>query len=182
MGNVPLIAALISCPVLSVAQAEQLVIVDGKSSDYEIVVAGRTLPTTRLAAQELQDYVKLATGVGLPIVQRPTRGKHQIYIASTDKLKPDGFAIQTQGKNLYLRGRDSPGADRSVDYLTPIHRGTCNAVYEFLERFVGVRWFWSDRLGEIVPDVSSITVPGDDHIGKPPLVRVHRVIGKEPSV
>ncbi len=142
-------------------QDDRLVIVGGGRSDYEIVVASRALPTTRLAAEELRRFVRQATGVALPIVKSASAGKKHIYIASTDQLSPHGFAIQTKGADLYLRGHDSPGRDRSVKYSKPIHRGTCNAVYEFLERFVGVRWFWSDPLGEIVPHLDEITVAAD---------------------
>ncbi len=140
---------------------ERLSIVANGSSRYEIVVAHDALPTTRLAATELRYYIEMASNARLPIVSKPSAGRDQIFISAVDELKPHGFAIQAYGKNLYLRGRDSGGAGLEVSYTNPIHRGTCNAVYAFLERFAGVRWYWSDYLGEIVPSIPSISVPGD---------------------
>ncbi len=163
------VAISLNCLVAPVTQGDGLVIINRGRSTYEIVVASDSLSTTRLAAEELRRYVNLATGVKLPIVRTPTAGKRQIYIASTDRLKPHGFAIQAHLGNLYLRGHDGPGRGRSVDYTNPIHRGTCNAVYEFLERFAGVRWFWSDALGELVPRSTRIVVPADLVIKQEPI-------------
>lgn len=141
--------------------SDRLVIVADGRTDYEIVVDESAFATTRLAAAELRDYLRRATGVTLRIVPRPSAGIGHIYIASTDELAPHGFAIQAHEGNLFIRGGDSAGGGRSVDYMEPIHRGTCNAVYEFLETFVGVRWYWTDRLGEIVPRSTRVAVPAN---------------------
>ncbi len=164
-----LVVIVVLCFAAAIATAgEPLVIVEDGRSDYEIVVAKGSLPTTRLAAIELRGYLRDSTHVKLPLVDRPTKGRHQIYITAATQLKPHGFAIQAAGRNLYLRGHDSGGADQSVDFHDPVHRGTCNAVYEFLERYVGVRWFWSDSLGEIVPRLARVTVPADVAIRQEP--------------
>ncbi len=158
MGAVVVAASLLAGGFLT-AGVDDLVIVDSGRTDYEIVVTPKEFPTTHLAAEELRRYIGRATGVKLPIVGAASAGRYQIHIASTNRLKPNGFAIQTHGRDVYLRGHDSAGRARSVDYIEPTHRGTCNAVYEFLERFVGVRWFWSDPLGEVVPNTGRIVVP-----------------------
>ena len=147
---------------------ERLVIVDRGATRYEIVTARDALPTTHLAASELQRFLHQASGVTLPIVSMASRKKRQIFITAVGGLKPHGFTIETRGKNIHLSGRDSDGSKRSVDYIDPIHRGTCNAVYEFLERFVGVRWFWGDELGDVVPKMSRITVPATINIKQEP--------------
>lgn len=157
--------------VLAVAascQADDLVIVEAGRSAYEIVLDPGAWPTTRLAAEELARFLHRGTGVSVPIVTAATKGVPHIYISSTDQLKPHGFAIQVQGRDLFLRGRDSAGSDRTVDYVEPVHRGTCHAVYEFLERFGGVRWYWGDELGEVVPRLTRVAVPSDTVIKQEP--------------
>lgn len=166
----PFLAVIVGVACLApVARgSERLVIVDRGTTRYEIVTARDALPTTRLAAKELQHFLGQASGVTLPIVSMASRNKHQIFIAGVGGLKPHGFTIEARGKNIYLSGRDSGGSTPRVDCIDPIHRGTCNAVYEFLERFMGVRWFWGDDLGDVVPKMSRITVPATINIRQEP--------------
>ncbi len=137
----------------------ELVLVEDGVAQAEIVIEAGALETTRLAGRELQKYVKEATGATLPIVKKPRAGRKHIFISSTDGLKPNGFAIQAHDGHLFIRGHDSAGRGDRVDYYKPVLRGTCNGVYEFLERFVGVRWFWQEPLGIIVPNASRLAVP-----------------------
>ncbi len=154
--------------VFTPADGDFLTIIDGGRSNYEIVVRDGALPTTRLAVRELRMHLREGTGVRLPIVSTPTPGRDHIFIASTDKLKPHAFQIVVKGRDITLRGRDSFGDDRGVSTLEPIHRGSCNAVYEFLERFCGVRWFWGDALGDVVPAISRVRVPANFSITQVP--------------
>ncbi len=137
----------------------RLILVEDGRSDFEIVVEAGAFETTQLAGRELQTYVKKATGALLPIVRKPTADRGHVFISSTDRLKPHGFAIQEHEGSLYIRGHDSAGRGDRVDYYRPVLRGTCNGVYSFLERFVGVRWFWNGPLGIIVPEVDRLAIP-----------------------
>ncbi len=152
----------------TVCRAEELVIVDGGRTTYEIVVLEPAFPTTHLAARELQQYLALSTGVELPIVSTPTAGRNRILIARSEGLAPHGLAIETAGTEIWLRGRDSDGEHATVDFIDPIHRGTCNAVYEFLTRFVGVRWFWGEELGDIIPKHDRVALPAETRIRQEP--------------
>lgn len=163
-----LLLCTLLCGVLAASGPEKLVIIDNGRTNYEIVLPRNELPTTRLAAEELQRYLQTATAVKLPIVRTPTRGRDALRLQTSDALAPHGFTIKTSGTDIVLTGRDSAGTKRTVDYLLPVHRGTCNAVYEFLERFVGVRWLWSDPLGEIVPPQVRIAVPASIDIAQAP--------------
>jgi Domain of unknown function (DUF4838) len=163
-----LVGVLLVGTAIADAAPDKLVIVADGRSHYEIVVGRGALSTTRLAGDELRKYVRRATGVTLPIVRRPSSGLNQIYISATQELKPNGFAIQAHDGNIYIRGRDSSGTGGRVDYHAPVFRGTCNGVYTFLERFVGVRWYWGDELGEIVPRARRVRVPVDLEIKEEP--------------
>ena len=151
------------------SQPNKLILIADGLSSYEILVSESAFPTTRLAAHELQHYLAQSTGVELPIVAHPTYGRHQIVIARSDDLAPHGLRIDTAGTQIWLRGRDSDGERTTVDYVDPIHRGTCNAVYEFLERFVGVRWFWGDELGDVIPKLDKLVLPAEIHVRQEPL-------------
>ncbi|NOS99003.1 MAG: DUF4838 domain-containing protein [Phycisphaerales bacterium] len=146
--------------VLAVSPDASWIIVHDGHSSYDIVVAEDALPTTRLAASELREYIGRATGVALELVSSPRSGRHAIHVRSDAELPRNGFTIDaTDDGDIVLRGHDGPGTDPGVDNARPVLRGTCHAVYEFLERFAGVRWFWNEPLGEIVPPSRRLTVP-----------------------
>lgn len=116
------------------------------------------------AANELLYHLELATGVKLPILREqewkamPNHDVPSIHVGPTryaksagidvSSMRPNGFVMRTVGKQLFLLGKDG-GED------TPLHdrvsMGTLFAVYEFLERQVGVRWLWPGELGEFIP-------------------------------
>lgn len=149
------------CAFGGAGQAEQLVLVGDGQSRFEIVVEANAFETTRLAGRELQTYMKKATGVVLPIVTKPTTGRGHVFVSATDELEPNGFAIQAHEGHLYIRGHDTAGEGKGIVLYKPVIRGTCNGVYAFLERFVGVRWFWNDPLGVIVPRMDRVKVPAN---------------------
>jgi len=92
------------------------------------------------AADEFQKYIKEISGANLSIVNDMDKSRVNIFIGQTDAtkkvynmdwdtLKYDGICIVTQGNNLIIAG-DRP-------------RGTIYAVYEFLEKYLGCRWYTS---------------------------------------
>jgi len=66
-------------------------------------------------------------------------------------LEPDGFVIRNSGTHIILAG----GA----------HKGTLYAVYTFLEKYLGCRFFAPDA--EIVPVNKEIILPGINYSGQP---------------
>lgn len=112
------------------------------------------------AAGELQWHVEKITGAKLPVVKdgTPVKGT-QIQIGSTDAAVTAGlgnnqfsnqeFAITFDHDVLFLGGRDpEPGPvvdgsdvrfDQRPAWFTPM--GSLYAVYDFLEKSCGVRWY-----------------------------------------
>ena len=120
-----------------------------------IVVSPKASDQVRFAARELQAHLKIASGAEIKIVtdNQPHSGVvisvgHTSYAekAGIDaaRLRREGFVIETRGGNLALVGRDDDG--------------TQFAVYEFLERQLGVRWYWPGELGEVVPKSNSVVI------------------------
>lgn len=93
-------------------------------SEYSLYVDENNVCLT-FAANELQLYLQRAWGVFLAITKK--KGKRQIRLQTGYNGQKDGFSIREEKGNLLLTG-ESP-------------RGTLYAVYHFLEKYVGWRFF-----------------------------------------
>src|SRR5215813_1916782 len=137
----------------SVAAVE--VVKDGRPR-ATVILSAEATAEEREAAQELVQYVERATGARLPIAASadpltvtrilvggsasPPNVRRQI-----EKLQPDGYII-----------RVSP--DYSIILAGQKRHGTSFAVYQFLERFLGVRWLWPGESGEVVPATKNLAL------------------------
>jgi hypothetical protein len=115
--------------------------------------AAEAPPEVQRATAEFQRVLKTMTGVSLPLAT-PDSG-FRVHIGrdafveqaglKLDSLDEDGFVIQTVGKgDLVLAGRNP--------------HGTEFAVYRFLQKHAGVRWYFPTELGEVVPRRASFGV------------------------
>jgi hypothetical protein len=89
------------------------------------------------------------------------------------KLPRDAGVIKTADGRIYIAGRDDVRVDSVERRLTGgilanmYERATLFAVYEFLERFAGVRFYFPGELGTVTPRKSVITVPACDILNAP---------------
>ncbi|MBQ7338127.1 MAG: DUF4838 domain-containing protein [Clostridia bacterium] len=134
------------------AVATLSMIADG-ASDYVIVRGKDASPAEVTAASELQAYLKQISGVELPIVTDDQAAiRTEIVVGKTNreadgefdrkKLGDDGFTIKTRAHRLFLVGGEQ--------------RGTLYAVYEFLEAYMGCRFYTADF--EKVPENKTVTL------------------------
>lgn len=149
------------------------VIVAGGESDYTIIVSKEASSVEQFAASELQSYIEQMSGVKLPIQEAgPVSGESNgIYVGEelvrqqgisipASELGWDGFILESSGNNIYLAGLKQ--------------RGTLYAAYDLLER-MGARWFAPDfefyapAQGEMIPQLSEISIPELHVISKPDL-------------
>ena len=144
------------------------------------------------AARELREHVEVATGVSLPILidRMPKRGNAILVGASrfTDglglklnSLGKSGFAIRTFPGKVVIAGRDG-----NLDEGLHKESGTLWGVHDFLERFVGVRWYYPGELGRVVPGLKDLAVPpvhitDEPHFKKRRIWRYHGVLRNTPS-
>ncbi len=141
------------CLAFLSAKAADLVIAErGKASEYSIVVPAKASPSQKYAAEELRAFTEKSTGVILPIVTDADPMPPKAIVLGitkwTNEKEPaheDGFRIVAKTPHLFIIGS--------------VARGTLYGVYEFLERFAGIRWYASWRT--IVPERERITVPLD---------------------
>ena len=77
-----------------------------------------------------------------------------------EKLDRDGFYIKTDGNRIFITGCDGGTG-------TKIQKATLFGVYDFLERFAGVRYYFPGEIGTIVPKKKDWTLPSIDITERP---------------
>lgn len=134
-------------PPKGVPEHAPLVLAEQGQSPFSICVLDASF---QQAAKELQACIAEATGVTLPVMNGkaalpaivlgdcPEAAAAGLAAAG---LPPEGFEVKT-----------APGAVFIV--------GSAWGVYDFLERFVGVRWYWpTDKGGRSIPAQPALTIP-----------------------
>ncbi|MBR7144170.1 MAG: DUF4838 domain-containing protein [Lentisphaeria bacterium] len=174
-----LIVALAAFTALPTLSAEKIIKI-GKDAamtlnkdNVEIVVDAKANKVVQFAAGELKTFLDSALSADIKIVNAPTAGKKHFFIGrefakdckfDTQKLFRDAFYIITGGDGIYIGGIDSEKAfpDKQLQYTIwsqYYERATLFGVYDFLERFANVRFYFPGELGTIVPKTDAIKVP-----------------------
>lgn len=120
-----------------------------------IVVPENASERVKTAAGTLQAYLKKSTGATLAVTSDPGE-LAAIHVGRTlyvDRIAPDIAGLDEDGyvfespdpKNFIILG----GGDWGTEF----------GVYEFLERYVGVRWLMPGTAGESVPAHTSLVIP-----------------------
>ncbi len=148
----------------------------------EIVVAKDAPPVVKFAAKEMKHFLDSALSCDVPIVDAPTGMRTPIHLGSgkwtketgvsVEGLARDAFRIIVSGKAVFIAGRDDANADPERAFSRNVwsqhyERATLFGVYEFLERYVGVRMYFPGELGEVVPKSDRIVVPSGDFTVSP---------------
>ena len=158
--------------VLQGASVPRQVEISGKKqkiTSAEIVLE-KPIPLLRYAAQELQSFLKQAAALDVKIVQTPT-GKNALSIIlgnsshtgkaglDVNKLPREGYYIVRKGNKLYLSGQDDPGFTPTMNNWKQLYRrGSLSAVYDFLERFCAVRYYFPG-VGTVIPRKDALYLP-----------------------
>jgi hypothetical protein len=129
--------ALVLATFFSTSSADVVVATKGKAS-AEVVVAQDASEPEKQAARELVFFLHIVTGGDFAVVVSPSRNGGRLLVGAgaakladphftAEPLKEEEIIVRTEGSDLVLAG-GSP-------------RGTCYAVYTFLEDVVGCRWW-----------------------------------------
>ncbi len=121
------------------------------------------------AVEELADYLGRITGATFEVVaESDAPDGPQIHVGSTraagyrqwrlerDGIDIDGFAMVIEPERIVLIGR--------------MHHATEFAVYRFLYRFCGVRWYMPTDLGTHVPHSPTLTIPCGETVEEPAIL------------
>lgn len=151
-------------------------VADLSGGNTEIVVGADAPRTVRFAAAELKTHLDGVLRANIPIVDVPGAGKHCFYLgvslwskaAGIDdaKLFRDAFFIKNTPDGIFIVGRDDPRANpvralQSGVWAQLFERGTLFGVYDWLERFAGVRFYFPGA-GTIVPEKRMLAIPEAD--------------------
>ena len=137
------------------AQPAVDIVTDGRAA-ATIVIADDAPEQVRSAAELLARYVEQSTGAALPIAQTAPAHGIAIYVGTAPT-----------GVDFDLAGLDDDGFDilfpdaSTIVIIGPNPWGTEFGVYDFLERYVGVRWVMPGPDGTHVPSARSISVPAE---------------------
>ena len=159
-----------------------------RTGKTEIVVAKNAPRTVKFAAREMKHFLDGVLSCDVPVVNAPTGARTPIHLGSdkwtraagisVDGLARDAFRIVVTDKAVFIAGRDDPKAnpDRALGstvWLQLYERATLFGVYEFLERYAGVRMYFPGELGEIIPRADRIDVPAADFTVAPDIPGRH---------
>ena len=153
---------LICCSAALVLAGAPLTIVKNGKSNYCIVHNTKAVnpEVTWRAAKDLQEYIAKSTGVKLPMVKPEARKGRPAFLVGFEKVDtPEGFIVKTQGRDIIISGNDSKGSVLNCHWMTGARIGTWYGVSDFIEKQLGVRWFFPGELGEYVPKRSEWSVP-----------------------
>ena len=176
---------LIFTLLVTVSATEKVSLVrDGKPVSA-IILPARATSTAQFSAMELRHHIKMISGAKLPIIKEgePFNG-FGIYVGETDFARKNGFwgedfrleesqikftpsGVILIGRDLQAFGKPVYGTFTNVPYFFGYHKGTLYAAYNFLERYLGIRWYAPTDTGTAFIPRKSIEVEPKDLRQKP---------------
>lgn len=152
---------------------DNIVIVDNNASKAVIVVSDNATEQIELAASELAKYIRRST-------------KADIKVKKLSEMKTTEKNIRIIIKTVNLRNNEAVNLFANIDEFSitfPDKKiivisgatdwGTEFGVYDFLERYVGVRWLMPGAYGEHVPVRKNLSIPIRDIKSKASFVSRH---------
>ena len=138
------------------------IITDGEAQAV-IVTASDASDQIQAAAEELAEYVSKSTGAELPILTPEENWPEDlipIYVGLPAPNAESHMADQLDG--FVEDGYVIHPTESDITIMGPEEIGTQYGVYEFLERYIGVRWLMPGEVGEDVPQHTNLEIPIQD--------------------
>jgi hypothetical protein len=152
-GSTPITAQ--AAPANASFPMQKINLVENGNARSAIVLAADAAEDEKIAARELQEYLRKISGANISISQSANESQLPIFIGGTgvsqevaDEIKakgndPASFVLTVNQGGIYVVG-STPEATRF-------------GVYELLEQ-IGVRWFMPGELGTVVPQIKTISI------------------------
>ena len=148
----------------------------GGKAQCEVVIPEKSSPMLRYAGSQLAFYLEKIIGGKVAVTAKPS-GKKTAFILGPSgaklagfdlkKLDRDGYIIKTIGNKIAIAGNDDARGNPQKNIPQWNERGTLNGVYEFLERFGGVRFYFPGEIGTVVPRKADWKLPEIDIVDRP---------------
>ena len=164
--NARRIAAAIIAVLIALPCAAQVSLVREGAPRAVVITPDQPTEVARYAAQELVWHVEEATGVALEILpesETPEAPHTRVFVGETEtarqlgmdpeRLQREAYIMRSVGNDLFILGRDGDG-DPFLETNPDV--GTLFGVYEFTERYLGVRWLWPGGLGTYIPKTDTV--------------------------
>ena len=135
------ILILMLLSVLACNTENKLEIVKNGSSTFEIVIKDNTNLDVKKSALVLQDFIQKSTTIQLPIVTEVGEGKSVIFVG-LEMINKHQIKITSSDNSVRITG----GSSEAVS----------NAVYEFLERYIGCEFYAPDA--DFIPHSKIISI------------------------
>ena len=121
----------ILCFLCLSCSGDRLEITNNGTSNHEIVISPESTKTLNESAKVLKKYIDKISGSDIGIVNMNAQSSnlHKIYIGTSKSeiLDLHELSIQSKDKNIFING----GSDKAIQ----------NAIYIFIEDYLGVQWF-----------------------------------------
>ncbi len=154
-----------------------------------IILAPKAPSVTRLAAETLQKYLSAALGGKVELRSEAVKGETAIFVGDhaelrklgidPEKMPSESFIIRSAGNDrIFIAGKDCRkkfgrgGIDGD--------RGTLFGVYDFLERFAGIRFYFPGEIGTVIPKHRELALPETDIFDRPDFSR-RRIFAGAPA-
>ena len=130
---------------------------DGKLQFKAVAIPEKPSPAAAQAARELIYHINKMSGDKITVVRdrNAKKGEKYIFIGTcmqnsslnADRMDVNSGVIDISAESIRIAGKDSSKRITELDNST----GTLFAAYEFLEKYLGVRWIWPGKTGEVIP-------------------------------
>lgn len=159
---------------IEIGKTESVVLCkDGKVA-FEIVCATDNI-STRFAAEELAKNLGRVLNTELKILKNKSGSVPALLVGDKklaaengvdpDKMDKDAYAVKSIGNDILLIGADTPNEHPlKFEYASS---GTLFAVYDFLERFAGVRFYFPGDIGTVTPHIKNWGLPKINIVERP---------------
>ena len=160
---------LLSC----IAASAVTVLKSGNLLFHGIVTPEKPVPGVTFAAKELAYHIQRATGKKIPVISESAVKPKQKYFylgsckanaaLNAGKLPWNTGIIKVNANSIQIAGLD--GSSKLLHDTNST--GTLFAVYEFLEKYFGVRWIWPGKSGEVIPRRRYLVIKEGEFTVKP---------------
>ena len=136
-----------------------------EKSTANIVIPENASGELKTSAMLLSAYIEKSAVAKLPVITEPgiKLAATQIYLGKTaffdtsgitaSKLNDQGFLIAAHAGSIIIYGK----TDAAIEF----------GIYDFLERYLGIRWLFPGELGEYIPKHQNIIIPDGIIIDNP---------------
>ena len=150
-----LIGTLVSANAVS---AGMTLVQDGQPA-CTIVIAPDAGDQEKVGANDLQAYLDKMSGAKPAIVSDASVAGNRILIGVFGRQPVEGWNGKRPGRDAFaIETRARKGGGTDLFLVGGDQRGAQYAVYELLERFLGVRWYMPGETGEEVPQRKTVTL------------------------